>query len=150
MIEKSKTTGRNKVNCDYCLDITVFKYQKIVVNNYRMLKREEAEMKYVGNILYDDKLLSSNNGFVIFGSGVFGRKVFEYLELNGMKDKVICFCDSDERLEGSEIEGISVRLAREVLASFPAADYLISGRYVKEMYQVLKQENIDRIHIFIP
>lgn len=132
------------------MDTAVLRYQRVVVNIYRMLKREETEMVYVGNILYDDKLFGPDNGFVIFGSGVFGRKVFEYLELNGMKDKVICFCESDERLAGSNIEGISVRLTKEVLESYPAADYLVSGRYAKEMYQTLKQEHIDRVHIFIP
>lgn len=42
-------------------------------------------MVYVGNILYDDELKCTGNKLVIFGAGVYGRKVLRYLELNDLK-----------------------------------------------------------------
>lgn len=105
-------------------------------------------MEYIGNILYDGKLLCSDRSFVIFGSGMYGRKVLEYLTLNGMKDKLICFCDSDAGLAGNDIEGVPVCQTKDVLMNYRDADYLISGKYAKEMYQILREEGLDRIHFF--
>ena len=105
-------------------------------------------MEYIGNILYDEKLSDTDRRFVIFGSGMYGRKVLEYLTLNGMKDKLICFCDSDASLEGSDIEGIPVCYMKNALINYQDADYLVSGKCTKEIYHILRKEGFDRIHIF--
>lgn len=106
-------------------------------------------MEYTGNILYDEKLFCTDRSFVIFGSGLYGRKVLEYLTLNGRKDKIICFCDSNAGLEGNDIEGIPVCQTKDALINYRDADYLVSGKYAKEMYQILREAGVDRIHIFI-
>lgn len=106
-------------------------------------------MVYVGNILYDDELKCTGNKLVIFGAGVYGRKVLRYLELNDLKKNVVCFCDSNEKINKTEINGISVYQTKEVIKRNPEADYLISGRYTKEMYHILRKEGIKKIHILI-
>lgn len=106
-------------------------------------------MEYMGNILYDGKLSDRSRRFVIFGAGDYGRRVLHYLELNGLKDNVICFCDSDEALEGKKAGGVQIRRAKEIFRKYPEADYLISGRYCREMRRILKMEGIEKIHMFI-
>lgn len=106
-------------------------------------------MEYVGNILYDDELLESENKFVIFGAGVYGRKVLEYLELNGAKDKIICFCDSNGDLDGESIEEIPVCRTKDVFDKYYDASYIVSGRYSDEMYHVLRENGINKIHMLL-
>lgn len=80
---------------------------------------------------------------------MFGRRILEYLILNGMKDKVVCFCDSDDSLDGSAIEDVPIYKTADVLKRYRDAEYLIGGKYFKEMYQTLRKANIEKIHFFI-
>ncbi len=103
-------------------------------------------MEYIGDILYDEALLQEGKRFVIFGAGVYGQKVLQYLEQNGFRNNVICFCDSNHTKKEQEIEGILVRQTKEAFRLYPDAEYLISGNYMKEMYQCLKEASIGKIH----
>ena len=104
-------------------------------------------MKYIGNILYDEKLSCETKKLIIFGAGVYGRRILRYLDINGIKHHVICFCDSDRTMDGKYIDGIPVRYEEDVCRKYLDADYLISGKYMKEMYQALKEKSIEKIHI---
>lgn len=106
-------------------------------------------MEYIGNILYDKKLLEENRKIIIFGAGVSGRMIFDYLDLNGVKDRILCFCDSDKNKAGKNIAGISIYETEDILKKYPREDYLIAGKYCKEMYGILKRNDIDKVHIFI-
>lgn len=106
-------------------------------------------MKYVGNILYDLDLLNGKSKLVIFGAGICGRKILKFLDLNGAKQRVICFCDSKKSLRGRNVEGIPVYSIDKTILQYPEAEYLISGVYSKEMYQILKQRQIEKIHIIV-
>lgn len=57
---------------------------------------------------------------------------------------MICFCDSNESLNGKYIEDIPVRLLGDVCQEYLDADYLVSGRYVKEIYQMLREKSIEK------
>lgn len=104
-------------------------------------------MKYVGNILYDEDLLRDKQEIIIFGAGMYGKKILHYLERNGVKKNVAGFCDSDEKIQGIRIENIPVYHVNEAWIQHPEAVYLICGRYMEEMYQTLKEKGIDRIHM---
>jgi len=105
-------------------------------------------MEYIGNILYDDKLYDGDNRFVIFGAGMYGRMLLEYMKQNGMKNTIICFCDSAVTVKGCDIEGIPVLHPSVAFKRYPYADYLVSGRYFREMYRILMWAGIEKIHIF--
>lgn len=105
-------------------------------------------MEYVGDMIYDEKLTDKDNQFVIFGSGVYGRRVLRYLELNGLKDRIICFCDSNETLIGQYIGGIPICLVSDVCEKHADAVYLVSGVYAKEMLSILTDRAICKIHLF--
>lgn len=106
-------------------------------------------MEYVGNILYDEKLLDKGKKFIIFGAGLYGKKVLDYLDLNGVKESIICFCDSDTSKDILEIDGIPVYHTIDTFKRYPNAEYLISGNYSKEMYKILKENDIRKIHLLM-
>lgn len=106
-------------------------------------------IKYIGDILYDEHLFTRDIKIVIFGAGRYGKRVLEYLEQMGVKDRVICFCDSNSSLGNVDIMGIPVWKNIEVCKEYPNADYLISGKFAREMYDFLKENLIDRIHILL-
>lgn len=101
----------------------------------------------MGNIIYDESLLEDGRKYVIYGAGKYGQKVLRYLEMNGRKNDVICFCVSGSRPTEQDIENIPVVCAQEVFMKYPDADYLISGKYMKEMHCILKENTIKKIHI---
>lgn len=104
---------------------------------------------YIGNILYDEKLFKSRSRVVIFGSGICGKNVAKYLQENGMRDKIVCFCDSNKNLRNSYTMGIPIWGSSEVCRSYPDADYLIGGKYSRKMYEFLKERQIEKIHILV-
>lgn len=104
-------------------------------------------MVYVGNILYDKMILETNKKLIIFGTGIYGRKIFDYLDLNGVRDNIICFCESFVKSKNKDVAGIPILSVIEACEKYPNADYLISGKYTKEMYQVLKDNLISTIHV---
>lgn len=104
-------------------------------------------MKYIGDILYDELLLDKNRKWVIFGAGMYGLKILRFLDLNGVKKNIICFCDSNVKLDKHVIEGVPIYYTPYVIKKYPYAEYLISGRYHREMYEILKKENIHGSHI---
>lgn len=104
-------------------------------------------MEYIGNIIYDDKLLNKDRKFVIYGSGVYGRRILQYMDRNGMKDHIISFCNSTDTFSDQVIQNIPIVCVKTIAEQYPEADYLVSGKYVREMYQILKENSIKRIHI---
>ena len=104
-------------------------------------------MEYVGNILYDKKLMDTSKKFVIFGAGIYGRRILKYMDLNGVKGSIICFCDSNTQIGGQYIEEIPVCQVKDVVSQYPDAEYLIAGKYAKEMYQILSENSVRKVHI---
>ena len=106
-------------------------------------------IEYIGGIFYDEKLLEGNKEIVIFGTGVCGKKVVEYLEKNEIKSNIVCFCDSNCDLEKGEVMGVPVSKPDEACKNYPNADYLMSGKFSGEMYKILKHKHVNKIHILV-
>lgn len=106
-------------------------------------------MEYVGNILYDKKLLEQNRTFIIFGKGTYGKKLLHYLDLNGVRSNIICFCDSKVSAADEEVAGIPVYQPIDACLKYPKADYLVCGKYAREMYEILKNYSINAVHILL-
>lgn len=106
-------------------------------------------MEYVGDILYDEALLDKNKKIIIFGAGMYGRRILQYLERNGAKENVAGFCDSNEKIQGASIEAIPIYNVDEAWERFPEAIYLVSGWYKDEMYQILRDKGIGKVHMLL-
>lgn len=104
-------------------------------------------MEYVGNILYDDDLLKDGQRFIIFGAGMYGKKLLDYLGRNGAKGNVVGFCDSNDEIKGTTVDKIPVYCVDEAWKRYPEAVFLVSGRYMDEMYQILREKGIGRVHM---
>ena len=104
-------------------------------------------MEYIGDILYDDVLLAESGRLIIFGAGAYGRRILHYLERNGVKKNIICFCDSNDELSGKEVEVVPVCYVGGICRRHSDATYLVAGKYSKEMYQILKEKGIQKTHV---
>ncbi|MEZ3472097.1 MAG: hypothetical protein K1W27_04515 [Lachnospiraceae bacterium] len=103
-------------------------------------------MVYAGNILYDKSLFEADKKLIIFGAGICGRKVLTYLDRNGVKDNVVCFCDSFIKTK-KDVAGIPVLNVTDACEQYPDLEYLICGKYEREMYDILRKKSIRKIHI---
>ncbi|MCI8801088.1 hypothetical protein NSB25_19270 [Acetatifactor muris] len=106
-------------------------------------------MEYVGNILYDKKLLDTSRRFIIFGTGIYGHRILNFMDLNGVKRNIVCFCDSNIVKSGQYIEGIPVCWVNDAIAQYSGTEFLIAGKYVREMYRTLNENFIGKIHILL-
>ncbi len=104
-------------------------------------------IEYAGNILYDRKLSERTTDMIIFGTGIYGRKILKYLQLNDRQGNIRGFCDSDEKKRGLCVEGIPVYSLDEARLRYPDAAYLIAGRYMAEMYKALWESKTKKIHL---
>ena len=105
-------------------------------------------LEYIGNILFDEKLLKYKGNIIIYGIGKYGMKIREFLLLNGKESEVCGFCDM-KGMEGKKIEGLPVYEPAECFCKYPDALYLIGGKYCKEMYALLKYNGSFNIHMLL-
>ena len=104
-------------------------------------------MEYIGSILYDDALLKEKQEIIIFGAGMYGKKILHYLERNGVKENVAAFCDSSEKMQGTSVENVPVYDVEEAWKRYPEAIFLVSGGYMDEMYRILRSKGIGGVHM---
>lgn len=102
-------------------------------------------MEYFGNILYDEKLKDKSNTFAIYGAGRFGKKLYEYMELNGMKAQIQCFCDKNMDFKGTSCCGIPVVTPEEIIKG-DHIHILFGGAYAYEILEYLVENHVNRIH----
>lgn len=102
-------------------------------------------MEYFGNILYDEKLKDSSSDFVIYGAGRFGNKLYEFMELNGMRDQILCFCDKNPAFKGTTCRGLPV-ISPDNLKENDQVHVLFGGVYAYEILEYLVDHHINKIH----
>lgn len=102
-------------------------------------------MEYFGNIIYDDKLKDRTGTFAIYGAGRFGKKLYEYMELNDLADQVRCFCDRDPALQGTTCKGLPV-ISPEELMGDEGIHILFGGNYAYEILEYWIDHHMNRLH----
>ena len=100
-------------------------------------------MEYVGNIKHDDYLLE-NRKFIIYGTGVCGKKIYEYLKENGKENNILFFCDKNLNID--KLFNIDVIFPEDAV-NMPDVEFLVAGKYEYEMVGVLLKHNIRKIHL---
>lgn len=105
-------------------------------------------MEYFGNISYDQSILDPLKKVVIYGAGIYGKKVWDYLKRNNC-DNVVCFCDKNEILDGTYIDGkIVVTTPEKAFREYYDAHWIVYGRYMHEMLINLLNAKISKIHVY--
>ena len=103
-------------------------------------------MEYIGNILFDKKLLEHKGNIIIYGAGKYGRRILEFIELNKKELKVCGFCDlNNDKVQ--QIEKFPIYKPKEGFQKYTDALYLIGGKYCADMYRDLKNSGINNVHI---
>ncbi len=103
-------------------------------------------MKYIGTIERDNELKGASQ-IVIYGAGKVGKEVLGFLKENGWLGRVSCFCDNDNRMWGSSVEGVLVISLLEATGRYPQGTYLIASLCVRQMLESLLGYGIEDIHV---
>ncbi len=106
-------------------------------------------MRYVGNIIYDEILKKDSAELVIFGAGKTGRKIYTYLEINGLTHKLKCFCDMNKDLWGQVIDGVMIKNPEDIFFDREKYHFLIGGRYADEILEILQERGIQNVHLLL-
>lgn len=103
-------------------------------------------MIYCGNIVYDEALKDKSNRFSIYGARGAGRKIYEYMELNGLAGQVEYFCDGDQKIQGQTYKGLSI-IAPEEMIQDQNIHVLVGGAAAYEKLKYLTDHHINLVHI---
>lgn len=103
-------------------------------------------MLYCGNIVYDEELKNKLNRYSIYGVKGGGRKIYEYMELNGLAGQVECFCDGNQEIQGQTHKGLPI-IAPEELIQDQEIHVLVGGKAAYEKLRYLTEHHINNVHI---
>lgn len=104
-------------------------------------------MKYVGNIIYDEKLMDTQTKFVIFGAGKAGKAIYEFFDINERTNSILCFCDRNCMLWNTEYKGIKIVNPEKIMQEHSECHFLAGGLYGEEIAEYLISNGIENIHI---
>ena len=83
---------------------------------------------------------------VVCGSGIRGKQV---LDLIG-KEKILCYCDKNKNLHGSDVETIPILSYEMGIGKYPEATYVITSKYyANEIKETLIDKGISEKKIVI-
>lgn len=88
------------------------------------------------------ELLAGAQECIIYGAGVYGRKIYELLTICGLADKVKCFTITGEAEEGSQVMNLPVIGFAKAESRYPEAVLLLAIKGEEALYQRVK-----RIHM---
>lgn len=95
------------------------------------------------------QLAESDKTLVQYGCGSDGFRLLGYMRANHCLDRVVCLCDSNPRLWGSEVFGKKIYAPAEVKADYPDACYLVASvNYEDEIVKMLKQNEVEEDRIY--
>lgn len=113
-----------------------------IEENYRKnQKAENSRYTLLENI--------TNRQIVLFGCGVRGRGILDYLKSVGADNQVVCFTDNAEELWGTQFKGHIILSPAEAIKKYPDLLYLIANKYHREeIYNQLLEAGVKRIMKF--
>lgn len=103
-------------------------------------------MIYCGNIVYDKELKNKLNRFSIFGARGTGRRIYEYMEVNGLAGQAEYFCDSDPEMQDQTYRGLPI-IAPEEMVRDQEIHVLVGGAAAYEKLKYLTDRHINKVHI---
>lgn len=113
-----------------------------IEESYRQIQKAENSRYTLLENLIDCQI-------VIFGCGVRGRGIFDYLKSVGVDNQVLCFTDNAEELWGTELRGHIILSPAETIEKYPDLLYVIANRYHgEEINRQLKRLGIKESNIY--
>lgn len=103
-------------------------------------------VNYIGTI-EGDRGLGEAKQIVIYGAGKVGRESWKSLKERGLQERVACFCDNNEGVQGKELQGLPVLSLPEACRRYPQGTYLVASLCVRQMLESLLIYGIEEIHI---
>lgn len=95
------------------------------------------------------RLIESDKTLVQYGCGSDGFRLLNYMRADHSLDRVVCLCDGNPRLWGSEVFGKKIYAPTEAKANYPDACYLVASvNYGDEIVKMLKQNGIEEDRIY--
>ncbi len=102
---------------------------------------------------YYEKIMESikkANSIVIVGAGVYGRRLFEMLEAEGISEKVDAVCDNSKEMQLGTSFSQVVLSVEEAVRLYPESTFVITPRfYENELLQQLVRLGVDVSKILI-
>jgi len=94
------------------------------------------------------EICKSYPNVIIFGAGKVGAHFYLFLRRMGIIN-VACFCDNDEKKQGSSIFGVPVYSVKEAMAEFPTACYMVaSANHTQTIIWQLQRDGIRNSQIY--
>lgn len=107
--------------------------------------------KYLLSKYYERRIeeCKEKKEIVIFGSGHYGKTVYNYLTREEITS-VVCFCDNNKEQQGKKIFDLEILSLEEVCQMYPNAYYLVTPKgYENEILRQLISNNISIKNISI-
>lgn len=103
-------------------------------------------MEYIGDIIYDEKILDTRMQFIIYGAGKVGQRIYEYFMINDRQDSIKYFCDTNSALWGSTVKGVVVEGPDKLVEECREYRFIFAGQYADEICRLLLGKGIRNIH----
>ena len=103
-------------------------------------------MEYIGDIIYDEKILDTRMQFIIYGAGKVGRRIYEYFKINDRQDSIRYFCDANSALWGTKVKGVVVEGPDKLMEECGEYQFIFAGQYADEICRFLLKKGIKNIN----
>ena len=109
-------------------DRALYQWTFLLMDDLEKFKAILAEERQHRSFMTMPEILNRLEGrdVVVFGAGMWGRKVLDVLRQN--ENRIVKICDNAEKLHGTTLAGVEIGPVAETTKRFPNACYLIVSR----------------------
>ncbi|MEZ3435941.1 MAG: glycosyltransferase [Lachnospiraceae bacterium] len=124
--------------------------EKFFWESNRELMDMELDRLTIKNTIYQEsavEYLKKSEKIIIYGAGVYGRRVLEFLDRQGLREKVFCFAVTDLTDNLTELDGIAVCPAGTLLEWGAEAVVIVAvaEKRQQEILQLLKRLEFSKV-----
>ncbi len=140
--------GDESMKNQLCIADIIAEIQNEVKSSYKSVAQQHLASTYYEKMMDEFK---KQNEIVIVGSGVYGLRLYEMLEAEGMSLAVKCFCDNSRERQELKIHNLPILSVEDAVLRYPCAYYIITPKkYENELLRQLVHLGIlvDNIAIY--
>lgn len=112
-----------------------------------LLSKEDGTKKLLEEILI---LLQEKKKFIIFGAGIGGSVLFQYMKKQNLRDKLIGFSDNNVLKVGMYYYDYPILSPNTLYDQYPNCDIIIASSAYQQIYKQLLEQgyNCSQIHLY--